>query len=74
MTQKETLKERFDARGFAVNQYARAHKLDNGDLSRILSGKRKGVRGMGRKIVKQLAKDGVWVGKFPWEIDSEKAS
>lgn len=69
-----TLRERFDARCLAVNKYARAHKLSQPILSRVLSGDEeiKGTNrsrsGTTRKVFAQLKKDGIWIGPLPWEV------
>jgi gp16 family phage-associated protein len=66
-----TLRERFDRKGFGVNKYAKANGLDHSTLSRVLSGKLSGTRGSmvgnTRKVIAVLKRDGVWVGKLPWE-------
>lgn len=68
-----TLKERFDAKGFSVVKYARAHGLCQPTLSLILgcdaqtTGKRKSAKGNTRRVFAQLKKDGVWIGALPWE-------
>ncbi|MCG3698848.1 hypothetical protein L5F42_03225 [Aliarcobacter butzleri] len=66
-----TLKERFDNRGFAVKKYATAYGISHTILSMVLSGERNGrnnINGDTRKIIAQLKKDKVWIGKLPWEV------
>jgi hypothetical protein len=69
-----TLRERFDAKGFGVVKYARAHKLSRPILSNVLSEKEdaKGVnrsrKGATRLVYKQLKKDGIYMGALPWEV------
>jgi hypothetical protein len=67
-----TLKERFDSRGFAVNKYAKAygvtHPILSGVLSGVYSGKNTPENGATRKIIMQLKKDKVWIGRLPWEV------
>lgn len=66
-----TLKERFDSRGFAVKKYATVYGVSHTVLSMVLSEKRNGrnnINGDTRKIMAQLKKDKVWIGKLPWEV------
>lgn len=70
---KETLRDRFDAKGFGVMKYARAHGLSHPILSKVLAGKEvtgthKSRKGATRKVYVQLKKDGVWLGALPWEV------
>jgi len=68
-----TLKARFDAKGFSVVKYARAHGLCQPTLSLILggdaqtTGKKKTAKGNTRKVYMRLKEDGVWIGALPWE-------
>ena len=68
---KETIRERFDRRGFGVNKYARANGLERTTLSKVLSGvlsgKHDSDKGNTRKVIATLKRDGVWVGRLPWE-------
>lgn len=69
---KETNRERFDKRGFSITKYARAHKLNESTLSRVLSGELTGknaptTTGAVRKVIMRLKADGVWIGPFPWK-------
>ncbi len=66
-----TLKERFDSRGFAVKKYATVYGVSHTVLSMVLSEKshgRNNINGDTRKIMAQLKKDNVWIGKLPWEV------
>ena len=66
-----SLKERFDSRGFAVKKYVTAYGVSHTILSMVLSGLRNGrnnINGDTRKIIVQLKKDRVWIGKLPWEV------
>ena len=69
-----TLRERFDAKGFGVVKYARAHKLSQPILSNILNekgettGTNRSRRGKTKLIYRQLKKDGIWIGALPWEV------
>lgn len=73
----KTLRERFDAKGFGVVKYARAHGLSRVILSNVLSeredtaGTRRTQRGETRKVYAQLKKDGVWIGALPWEVKDD---
>lgn len=76
MRKKETLRDRFDKKGFAVTAYARAHKLNKSTLSRVLSGELNGKNkpvegGSVRKVIARLKSDGVWIGRLPWEHDGK---
>ena len=68
----KTLKERFDSRGFGVNSYAKAYGVGHSILSQVLSGVYSGrnsnENGKTRRIIAQLKKDKVWIGKLPWEV------
>ena len=67
-----TLRERFDSRGFAVNKYAKAYGVNHSILSQVLdgvySGRNINENGSTRRIIAQLKKDRVWIGKLPWEV------
>ena len=70
-----SLRDRFNKRGFSVQKYATAYKLNHSTLSRVLSeeltGTGKNVSGGAvRKIIAQLKNDKVWVGSLPWEVAS----
>jgi len=68
-----TIRERFDAKNFAVVKYAKNNELSQPILSRILNddetvhGKGKNGKGVSRKIFMQLKTDGIWLGALPWE-------
>ncbi len=68
-----SIRERFNAKGFGVVKYARAHKLSQPILSYILSenkdvtGRQNNGRGVTRKAYTQLKSDGVYIGTLPWE-------
>lgn len=66
-----SLRERFEARGFAVKRYAAAYGISHTVLSLVLSEKLNGknsVNGDVRKAIVQLKGDMVWVGRLPWEV------
>ena len=67
-----TLKERFDSRGFGVNSYSKAYGVNHSILSQVLdgvySGRNINENGSTRRIIAQLKKDKVWIGKLPWEV------
>jgi len=71
---KKGLRARFDAKGFAVMKYARAHGLSHPILSNVLAekedatGTHRSRKGATRKVYAQLKKDGVWIGALPWEV------
>ncbi|MFW3412052.1 hypothetical protein ACN9J3_04885 [Aliarcobacter butzleri] len=69
---ERSLKERFESRGFAVKSYAKAygvtHPILSGVLSGIYNGKNSSENGATRKIIMQLKKDKVWIGRLPWEV------
>ena len=70
---RETLRERFDRRGFGVNKYAKAYGLHSSTLSRVLTEELTGKNASGgavRKVIAQLKKDEVYIGKLPWECVS----
>jgi hypothetical protein len=71
-----TLRERFDARGFSPAAYAKAYGVERVVLYGIFSGRVTGVKkshkkdstsGDVRRVIAQLKKDKVWIGKLPWE-------
>jgi len=68
----KSLRERFDAKGYGVCKYAKAHKLSQPRLSEVLDEKVKGTNrsrvGAVRKVYAQLKKDGIYVGALPWEV------
>ena len=67
---EDTLRERFDRRGFGVNKYAKAYRLNSSTLSRVLTGELTGKNASGgavRKVILQLKKDEVYIGRLPWE-------
>lgn len=62
----ESLRDRFDKRGFAVNKYARAYGVNPAILTQVLDGNLNGKQNIDssvRKIIAQLRNDGVFVGK-----------
>lgn len=65
------IRERFDSMGYGVNKYARVNGLEQSTLSRVLDGKltgtRESVRGNTRKVIATLKRDGIWIGRLPWE-------
>jgi hypothetical protein len=69
-----TLRERFDSRGFSPQAYAKAYKVDRKTLYQVFSGEATGKKdssnksGDVKKIIAQLKKDKVWIGKLPWEV------
>lgn len=69
-----TLRERFDSRGFSPQSYARAYGVSKSTLYDVFSGAITGKKdssnksGDARKIIAQLKKDKVWIGKLPWEV------
>ncbi len=71
--EKIKLRERFDARGFGVSKYAKAHSLSQPILSNVLNsadettGTNRSRSGVTRKVYAQLKKDEVWIGALPWE-------
>ena len=67
-----TLRDRFDSRGFAVNKNAKAYGINHSILSQVLdgvySGRNINENGITRRIIMQLKKDKVWIGRLPWEV------
>ena len=70
------MRERFNKKGFSPTAYARAHGVTREVLYHILDGRHTGKKrshsedengGSTRRAIMQLKKDGVWVGKLPWE-------
>jgi len=66
-----TKRERFIAKGFGINAYVKAFKLNQTTLSLVLDDKLKGSnvssKGMTRKVILRLHKDGVWQEPLPWK-------
>jgi len=68
------LRERFDAKGFGVVKYSKAHLLSQTRLSEVLAekniatGRNRTRTGATRKVYAQLKKDGIWMGALPWEV------
>jgi len=62
---------KFQKRGFAVTAYAKAYGVGHAIVSQVLDGSFNGTKnhknGATRKIIQQLKKDGIWIGKLPWE-------
>jgi hypothetical protein len=44
------------------------HPILSGVLSGMYSGKNTPENGATRKIIMQLKKDKVWIGRLPWEV------
>ncbi len=68
-----SLRDRFDKKGFSPTAYARAHGVSRDTLYAIfsgaLTGTKKSTRGESTKrVIAQLKKDGIWIGKLPWEV------
>lgn len=69
-----SLRERFDSKGFSPQAYAKAYGVDRATLYDVFSGAITGKKdssnksGDARKIIAQLKKDKVWIGKLPWEV------
>jgi hypothetical protein len=67
------LRDRFDKRGFSPQSYSKAYKVDRRTLYDVFSGKATGIKNSDKKtgdvrnILVQLKKDGVWIGRLPWE-------
>jgi len=62
----------FDKRGFSPMSYSKAFDLCRSSLTKVLNGELTGEKmtprsGAARKVVAQLKKDKVWIGKLPWE-------
>ncbi len=72
---KTRLRARFEDKKYTVSRYAQILKINHSILSNILDGKYDGSKskegGATRKMIIELKKDGVWLGKFPWEIRNE---
>lgn len=68
----KTPRERFDAKGYAIMSYAKAHNLDRVMLSRVFLGTYTGKNAIEgsktRKIINQLYDDGVWLAKPSWRV------
>lgn len=70
----ETMRMRFNKKGFSPTAYARAYGVSRDVLYKVLDGTLKGVKkshehgGNTRKVIAQLKKDGIWIGKLPWEV------
>ncbi len=69
-----SLRECFDAQGFGVVKYAKAHGLGETRLSEVLgekdwaTGTNRSRVGATRKVYAQLKKDGIYIGALPWEM------
>ena len=69
-----SLRERFDSRGFSPQSYAKAYGVSRAVLYDVFAGVITGKKdssnksGDARKIIAQLKKDKVWIGKLPWEV------
>ena len=67
-----TLRERFDKRGFSPMAYSKAYGVSRQVLYDVFSGDAKGTKssvkksGDVKRIIAQLKKDGIWIGKLPW--------
>ena len=70
----ETMRERFNKKGFSPTAYAKAYGVSRDVLYRVLNGKLTGVKkshengGNTRKVIAQLKKDGIWIGRLTWEM------
>ena len=68
------LRARFDAKGFGVVKYAKAHGLSQTRLSEVLAennvatGKNRSRVGATKKVYAQLKQDEIWIGALPWEV------
>ncbi|MBN2895021.1 MAG: hypothetical protein JXK05_03895 [Campylobacterales bacterium] len=59
--EKQTLRERFHAKGYSVTIYANAHGLCRNALRNVLDGYTNGKkRGKSRDCIDRLRMDGVW--------------
>lgn len=69
------LHKRFLSRGFGIVAYEKAYDLNDSELSKLLSGRLKGCRAKPntslRRMILQLKKDEVWVGRLPWEKEND---
>uniref|UniRef100_UPI0040477E8A hypothetical protein n=1 Tax=Aliarcobacter sp. TaxID=2321116 RepID=UPI0040477E8A len=69
-----SLRERFDSRGFSPQAYAKAYGVDRATLYDVFAQRVTGRKdstnksGDARRIIAQLKKDKVWIGKLPWEV------
>jgi ribosomal protein L29 len=69
-----SLRERFDSRGFSPQAYAKAYGVDRATLYDVFAQRATGRKdstnksGDVRRIIAQLKKDKVWIGKLPWEV------
>lgn len=69
-----SLRERFDARGFSPQAYAKAFSVDKSVLYDVFAGRATGKKDSSKKsgsvqrIIAQLKKDKVWIGPLPWEV------
>lgn len=74
----DNLKRRFELSGRTVVAYARAKNLQVTALQRVLSGVTTGERaraeGQTRKVFMHLKADGIYIGKLPWEKETEEAA
>lgn len=72
----ELLKQRLTNSGRVAAVYAKAKGLQETALRRVLSGETNGKRarreGQTRKVISHLKKDGIWIGKLPWDKPQEK--
>jgi len=63
----------FDKRGFSPMAYSKAYDdVERSALTKVLSGELTGEKttprsGAVRRVIIQLKKDKVWIGKLPWE-------
>lgn len=66
-----TPRELFVAKGYGINAYTKAHKLNQTTLSLVLDGKLNGKNvsstGMTRKVILRLKYDGIWQDALPWK-------
>ena len=73
MNKKMTIKEVFEKRGFSISSYSKAYRINRQTLYDVFNGISTGVKDSSKKsgdvkrIIAQLKKDKVWIGKLPWE-------
>jgi hypothetical protein len=65
------LRDRFNKKGFSPTAYSRAKNIHIDTLLKILrgalTGEKETKKGVTRRVIALLKKDGVWIGKLPWE-------
>ncbi|PLY04366.1 MAG: hypothetical protein C0625_16960 [Arcobacter sp.] len=70
------LRARFDSKCLDDTKYRKKHNLEKSTFSKLMARRVNGLKvrdfeGNTARIIKQLKKDGVWVGSLPWEIKEE---